>query len=220
MAYISEIFDQTDDWKKLAGSNEDAISQIACLKKYIEAATRCIVSILDGTFTHTPHPEILNPNDFIQEFIRRQHLDRKGSPVQIQANLDENLLPVLVDPVLLDVALSNLVSDAINHRPNNTVVIETASDGDSTSIYVISGVPGEDVEPIPGELLDVIGRRVYSTSEATPEKPFRGYGKVSTRNFCLNSGGEFTVENREGRPCLGIHFPVYRGEPEQMRDAA
>lgn len=102
---------------------------------------------------------------------------------------------LLADPLLLQRALSNLLSNAIRHTPENGQV-ELLATCDATTIYLTVTDSGEGIEP---QHLPLIFDRFYRVDAARTESENTGLGLAIVKTIAELHGGKVIVESEAGR---------------------
>lgn len=137
------------------------------------------------------------------------HVGRTGPDRPIEVALPADLPPVLVDAVLFDVAVANVLDNAVRYAPPPAVIRIAAempgAAGSHLVLTVEDGGPG-----VPDEVLSRLFDRFYRVPTGTePTRPGLGMGLAIARGFVEAMGG--TVE--AGRSTLGglairVRLPV------------
>jgi signal transduction histidine kinase len=153
-------------------------------------------------------PQITVINVLIYSLI--DLLDRTlGSRITITLNLGEDIWPVLVDPPLLEAALTNLVTNARDAMPNGGHI--TIATSNQYIVHQIDMVTGEYAmiefsdtgTGMPPEVVEHIFEPFYTTKE--PGKG-TGLGLSMVFGFMKQSGGHISVTSELG---VGTTFRLY-----------
>ena len=114
-------------------------------------------------------------------------------------------LPVAVDPVFLDEALSNLLDNALKFAgPSATIRIRAARHEDRVRLTVDDGGPG-----VPDELLDRVFEKFYRAPASGPAaRPGTGVGLAVVRGLVEAMGGHVAAGRSDlGGLSVGIDLP-------------
>ena len=118
------------------------------------------------------------------------------------------------DRLMLRRALSNLLSNAINHTPRSgTVNVQVESAHGSTRVWVDN--PGDAIPP---EHLQHIFERFYridSSRKRTTEGA--GLGLAITKSIVTAHGGMVRAESSDGRTRFEIVLPTAKADPIQLK---
>ena len=132
--------------------------------------------------------------------------EQKGIEVAVSANIDVGR--IFGDEEQLNVALSNLISNAIKYSPNNTKVgIGARRHDDVIEISVTDQGPG-----IPEESQSRIFERFYRVDPArSRDTGGTGLGLAIVKHVCASHGGDCLVWSQEGQgSTFTLRFPAYQ----------
>jgi signal transduction histidine kinase len=135
-------------------------------------------------------------------------VQRAGTGMDVQINIDENLGEVATDVAMVRQILDNLLSNAIDALDDGrgSIGVSTSRDGDRIAIEVKDSGPG-----ISPELMSRIFDPFFST-----KGPGKGYGLGLAISLSLaeSLGGALTVESKAG---AGSRFRLWipRRGPEE-----
>ncbi|HEY8987679.1 MAG TPA: ATP-binding protein, partial [Candidatus Limnocylindrales bacterium] len=114
----------------------------------------------------------------------------RGAGIQVEADIDDSLPLLDVDPVRIREVLSNLVGNAIRHTPaGGTIQVSGRLDGDSVELVVADN--GSGIEP---DLLPHVFER-FSRSATTGGS---GLGLAIARGLVELHGGTIAATSRPG----------------------
>jgi signal transduction histidine kinase len=109
----------------------------------------------------------------------------------VRSEIDPHLAPVDADPERLRQALDNLVSNAVTHGPDGSVVVVGASTGEGNVLVSVSDL-GPGLAPAEQERIFEPGVRLDT------RRPGSGLGLAVTRAIVLAHGGSVIVESAVG----------------------
>ncbi len=132
---------------------------------------------------------------------------RKG--ITLENALPETL-PITADPVLLQIACRNLISNAIKYgRPNGKIRIGFVREEKNFRFEV--GNDGEALSP--DQVARLFGKFVRFGHETDASRS-AGLGLFITRKIITKHGGSIWVESDDGG-WIAFGFTLPKGEPEQ-----
>ena len=134
--------------------------------------------------------------------------DEKGVQIQVQGQA----LPIPADRLLVQRAITNLVSNAIRHAcENSTIRIEIHSSGAETTLAVTN--EGEGIAP--AHLDRVFDRFFRADPGRSREAGGSGLGLAIVRSIAAAHRGSASVRSDSGRTTFTLTFP---GDPGTGRD--
>jgi two-component system, OmpR family, sensor histidine kinase KdpD len=153
-----------------------------------------------------PDLEACDPAGLVETVAARlRRLDPSG---RLDVRVPEDLPPVLVDGMLFDVALANVVDNALRHAPAPAPIVlggRLRDDGRTVSLTVDDGGPG-----VPDEALPMLFDRFYRVP--APGEPARhgiGMGLAIARGFVEAMGGSVTASRSDlGGLRVSLEVPV------------
>lgn len=131
----------------------------------------------------------------LREVVARFVDAAAAKSVNLNLILDDDGLPVAVDPRQLATAVGNLVENAIKYTdPHGSVTVEGKLSGGWLTIIVHDTGIG-----IPTEHIDRVFERFYRVDDARARSTGgTGLGLAIVRHVATNHGGEVNVRSREG----------------------
>jgi len=141
--------------------------------------------------------------------------EQKG--IEVVVSDDVNVGRIFGDEDQLNVALSNLISNAIKYSPSNTRVgVGARRNDDVIEISVTDQGPG-----IPEESLSRIFERFYRVDPArSRDTGGTGLGLAIVKHVCANHGGDCLVWSQVGQgSTFTLRFPAYQngaGTPTEV----
>jgi two-component system sensor histidine kinase KdpD len=134
------------------------------------------------------HPQVLGVADMIGAVISRVRM-RAGSRKIVKAAIEANLL-VLADAALFELVLVNVMENAILYSDDDTQILVSAIEEDSTCVVVIA----DEGEGIPARDLDRVFERFVRVSRAEASPHGSGLGLAIARGFVEALGGKIFAE--------------------------
>lgn len=174
-----------------------------------ERLNRFIANLLDMTRLESgaivPRTEPVDITDVVGSALGRAGKVLADHKVEI--DLDPNLPPVRLDPVLFEQVLFNLFDNAAKHTPPGTVVrLEARREGEVVLLSLMDegmGIPDEDIERI----FD----KFYRVHAMDRKRAGTGLGLAICRGFIRAMGGSITAGNRRDRH--GAVFTIFLPAP-------
>lgn len=149
-----------------------------------------------------PHRELVPLEELTDPPVERASTRLGGRHLAVE--IEANLPPLWVDPVLLDEALANLLDNAIRHTPTTTSIRLTAAlspSGDAVRITVEDDGPG--VPP------DQVGRLFERFAPGSGHRSGFGLGLAVARGMVEAMGGSISAaESDLGGLAISIELPV------------
>ena len=188
-----------------AAFSEPQRAMIGEIQEATERLNRLCGNVLDMTRLESGHfkpkRSPCDVRDLIQVAVRetRKQLTRHKFSIELAPDLPL----VLMDFVLMQQALTNLLSNAAFHTPAGTwVKVAARVDGDAFILTVADGGPG-----IPDDSLDRIFDKFYRAPGARTGGT--GLGLSLVKGFVEAQGGRVTAQNQPGGGALfTIRLPV------------
>ena len=160
----------------------------------------------------------LQPVNLADLLLRSRDLTDKalGERVQLLAQIDPDLPPVLADPAQLELAVLNLVFNARDAMPGRGTVALRASEVDGAAAglqpqrYVRIEVEddGQGMDP---ETLARVFEPYFTTK---PVGAGTGLGLPQVQAFARQSGGEVRIRSTPGQgTCVSVFLPVAQAQP-------
>jgi two-component system heavy metal sensor histidine kinase CusS len=125
----------------------------------------------------------------------------------VQLQVSGTAPPVAADHLLIQRAITNLVSNAIRHAiAGSTVALEVASNGDRAAVKVTN--QGEGIAPADQER---IFDRFYRVDSGRARlKGGTGLGLAIVKSIATAHGGGVTVQSASGRTSFTLTFPLMK----------
>jgi two-component system NtrC family sensor kinase len=180
------------------------------LEEIVRQSLRCkeiTRGLLDLTHQRKAR-RVMTDVNVIAKQCAKSAVQRAGTGIDVQINIDENLGEVATDVAMVRQILDNLLSNAIDAMDDGrgSIGVSTSRDGDRIAIEVKDSGPG-----ISPELMSRIFDPFFST-----KGPGKGYGLGLAISLSLaeSLGGALTVESKAG---AGSRFRLWipRRGPEE-----
>ncbi len=150
----------------------------------------------------------VNVADVIREAVDATKIAAEQKGIEVVVSDDINVGRIFGDEDQLNVALNNLISNAIKYSPNNTRVgVGARRNDDVIEISVTDQGPG-----IPEEAQSRIFERFYRVDPArSRDTGGTGLGLAIVKHVCANHGGDCLVWSQEGQgSTFTLRFPAYQ----------
>jgi two-component system, OmpR family, sensor histidine kinase BaeS len=136
-----------------------------------------------------------NINDLVTIVVKRLHEAAREAGVVLEAHLTAEPIWVMADDQRLVQVMFNLISNALNHTPEDGLVfVSVGSEIDEVQIKVQDNGVG-----IPEADIPFIFERLYRINRArSRDKGGSGLGLAIARSFVEAHGGRIWVESQEG----------------------
>jgi PAS domain S-box-containing protein len=150
-------------------------------------------------------PQRCNLRALLRSVVESQNM--AGTARTVTVRLDENgpALPMFIDPVRIEQALSNVVSNAIKYTARGTEVVVriTSKTGQSDRIHVEDCGPG-----IPEDQLESVFEAYHQAGGSKTQAGSVGWGLAIARKIIESHGGSIVAGNREAGGCrMSIELP-------------
>lgn len=159
----------------------------------------------------------VNVADIIGEAVDATKIAAEQKGIEVAVSDDVNVGRIFGDEDQLNVALSNLISNAIKYSPSNTRVgVGARRHDDVIEISVTDQGPG-----IPEEAQSRIFERFYRVDPArSRDTGGTGLGLAIVKHVCANHGGDCIVWSQVGQgSTFTLRFPAYQngaGTPTEV----
>lgn len=159
----------------------------------------------------------VNVAEIIGEAVDATKIAAEQKGIEVAVSDDVNVGKIFGDEDQLNVALSNLISNAIKYSPNNTRVgVGARRNDDVIEISVTDQGPG-----IPEEAQSRIFERFYRVDPArSRDTGGTGLGLAIVKHVCANHGGDCLVWSQVGQgSTFTLRFPAYQngaGTPTEV----
>jgi two-component system sensor histidine kinase SenX3 len=150
----------------------------------------------------------VNVADIISEAVDTTKIAAEQKGIEVVVSDNVNVGSIFGDDDQLNVALSNLISNAIKYSPSNTRVgVGARRNDDVIEISVTDQGPG-----IPEESLSRIFERFYRVDPArSRDTGGTGLGLAIVKHVCANHGGDCLVWSQVGQgSTFTLRFPAYQ----------
>jgi two-component system sensor histidine kinase KdpD len=197
-------------------SDEDRLASAEAIDREVAYLDRMVANLLDLSRIEAgalrAERDVFEVDDLAGRTLDRLAGRLVGHAVRVEVSSD----PVLVDPVFLDEALTNLIENAIRHTPPGTPI--HVSSGPSTDGYVRLTV--EDGGPgVPAAAMPHLFEKFYRASptrgdsgRAVPVRSSRagtGIGLAVVRGLCEAMGGRASARGSElGGLAIDLDLPA------------
>jgi len=136
--------------------------------------------------------------DLIKKSLVTYEVKAQEKNIKIELNLlKEKLNPIKMDPTKIELALSNLIDNALKYTPEGgTIKISLKKDGDD---YIKIGVKDSGVG-IPQDQKERLFHKFFRGSNVIKmQTEGTGLGLFITKNIIVRHGGKIWVESSEGK---------------------
>lgn len=137
-----------------------------------------------------------NIDEVLQQSLKLNSLQAVKKKIDLQVQVDKNNGRAVIDASKIEQAITNLVSNAIEHsKPDTTVVVRLSSDQQSLTFSVQDKGPG-----IAPEERDMLFKPFEKTStQKTGGEKSTGLGMLITRKIIETHGGQIWVDSELGK---------------------
>jgi two-component system sensor histidine kinase SenX3 len=155
--------------------------------------------------------------EIIGEAVDATKIAAEQKGIEVVVSEDVNVGKIFGDEDQLNIALNNLISNAIKYSPSNTRVgVGARRNDDVIEISVTDQGPG-----IPEEAQSRIFERFYRVDPArSRDTGGTGLGLALVKHVCANHGGDCLVWSRVGEgSTFTLRFPAYQngaGTPTEV----
>lgn len=144
----------------------------------------------------------VHPAELVQEAVERLRLQTERSGLELQVQVDEDLDPILADPVRLEQVIANLLHNAIKFTPQGGRITIRAGRQAGQALITVSdtgvGIPPED--------LHRIFERFFKSDRARGGGG-TGLGLAIARHIVEAHGGKIWAESTPGHGSA-FHFTI------------
>ena len=139
--------------------------------------------------------------------LNRLQADKKG--IDLQVNSDESLPPIIIDAPKIEQAMTNLVSNAIEHAsPDSLVSISLACDQQFLIFAVKDNGPGMS----PDEMGKLFKPFEKTSAKKTAGEKSTGLGMLITRKVIEAHDGKIWVDSKVGEGTMvNFKIPIAKG---------
>jgi signal transduction histidine kinase len=148
-------------------------------------------------------------HEVLANSLRLNNLQAIKKGIDLQVNSDENLPRILLDASKIEQAVTNLVSNAIEHtRPDSLVVITLSCDQD----FIVFSVKDEGPGIVPGEMDKLFKPFEKTSTKKTVGEKSTGLGMLITRKIIEAHGGEIRIDSGVGNgTTVYFKIPIKKG---------
>ncbi len=152
----------------------------------------------------------VKPIEFLKGIMRAGETQAEGKEITIQLDLPEKLSAIQIDKTLMNVALMNLVSNAVKYTDKGGAVrLKVGEDEKTLMFHVIDSGIGIS----PGDLPHVFEKFYRSSGKAVQKKPGHGLGLALSQEIVKLHGGSIKVTSELGK---GSHFTIILEKTEDI----
>ena len=164
-----------------------------------------------------PDVEPYEVDELVETAVRR--VAGGTTAARVRVAIPSGLPPVGADAVLVDVALGNVIDNALRHAPGARVRITAEASGDTTAVLVHVDDAGPGVSA--DELSRLFERFYRVPDEAGPARHGLGMGLAIARGFVEAMGGAVSASRSDlGGLRLTIRLPAAPPGPGRASDDA
>ena len=164
-----------------------------------------------------PDVEPYEVDELVETAVRR--VAGGTTAARVRVAIPSGLPPVGADAVLVDVALGNVIDNALRHAPGARVRITAEASGDATAVLVHVDDAGPGVSA--DELSRLFERFYRVPDEAGPARHGLGMGLAIARGFVEAMGGAVSASRSDlGGLRLTIRLPAAPPGPGRASDDA
>lgn len=165
-----------------SGEGSDAARALTAIDEEVWSANRIIVDLLDYARVRPAVARTIHVAELLESTLAA---DPPPRGVELRLELDEDLPPLAVDPVQTQLALGNLVRNALEAMPNGGQLLVSASRRDARSLRICVGDSGPGLDP---------GVRARLFEPLVTTKPLGvGLGLATSLQLIENQGGTLAL---------------------------
>jgi two-component system sensor histidine kinase KdpD len=193
---------------------------VGTIREEAERLNRFIANLLDMTRVEAgaivPRTEPVDLGDIIGSALGRA--TELLSAHRVELDIEVQLPPLRLDPVLVEQVLFNLLDNAAKYTPpGSSIKVEARQKDYVVSLQIIDEGPG-----IPPADIDRIFDKFYRASAADRQRSGTGLGLAVCRGFVAAMGGTIAAANRHDRrgSVFTVTLPVAAAETHAREAAA
>jgi len=173
----------------LADADETTKEYLGIIKDEIADAERIVSDLLDAVRTKTPHPEIVDVAELMQQTLRKCDVP---SSVTVRLNIPETIPAIRVDPMQMRQVFWNLITNSVEAMPDGGALEIRADEDPSAKTMTVSiKDSGSGIAP---EHLAKLFQPMFTTKVRRV-----GLGLVVVKNLTHANGGSVKVESAPGK---------------------
>jgi len=181
---------------KLADSDDMVKKHLDIAKKMLDRSLAIVSNLLDFAMNRQPQRELVNIDNLLDEIMSRVSI---GEEIEVNRSVQPDARAMFIDPGLMQVALKNIIQNAIEAMPGGGRLGITVHRDEDAIVYEITdsgiGIPSENIEKI----FDPF----YSTKSYGI-----GLGLPIAKEIIEKHGGTIEVKSENGKGSIfTIHMP-------------
>lgn len=187
--------------------DEGRRASASAIEREVERLDRLVANLLDLGRIEAgelrPNLDVFELDDLTTRTIDRFAARLAGHDVRV----DVASVPVLVDPVFLDEALTNLLDNALKFTPPDSVIAVRAAPTDESPVHLVVEDGGAGVPP---DLLSRVFEKFFrAPGGAARGRPGTGIGLAVVRGLVEAMGGSVTARQSElGGLAIELQLPL------------
>jgi PAS domain S-box-containing protein len=173
-------------------------TKVVSVMEQIKLLAKIVDEMLDTTRLEAKLEDIRLEPCFIKDIISRSIVkmasQAENKSQRIELSIPDNIPKIQMDPDRIERVVSNLVKNAINYSPNNTVImIEAQVDHDKNNLVVKVIDEGPGIQDVHKE--KIFGRFYVIDKSLTRQVGGLGLGLSIAKGIVENHGGKIWVED-------------------------
>jgi signal transduction histidine kinase len=170
----------------------DSLQRLETIQTQIGRVVTAVRAMLDYARRPTLRPQSVDVAALIEQICEISRPALRAANVDLRLRIDHDLPQIQADPVQLELALLNLVSNALDAMPRGGA-LEIGASREATGVRLTVGDTGVG---IPADVLP----RVFEPWVTTkPAGRGTGLGLSITREVVVSHGGSIAVRSEQGR---------------------
>ena len=174
-------------------SSEKGLKSLLAIEMASQRAASLTSQLLTFARRQSVNPQCIDVTKRIRS-VREVLNSGVGTGVALQLDIDEQVLPVVVDPTEFETALVNLVVNARDAMPDGGTITITACNDPAREQVVISVV--DTGVGIPPDVIDKVFDPFFTTK---PVGKGTGLGLSQVHGFAYQAGGTVEIESALGK---------------------
>ncbi len=180
-------------------SHKEIVKLITSLKPSLDSTYSLVENLLTWAGIQQdrlkPNPEIVQLNQLVGEMVKLLYSQAQRKSISLKV-YDDKSITVFADKNQLDIALRNLVSNAIKFsNPGGEVSIYLGCTEDATEIKISDSGVGMNQKQVDNILA---GRGSAEISRGTDNEKGTGLGLIIVNEYVKNNNGTLSVRSKEG----------------------